>query len=76
MSAKTVAELIQELSDLPSDMRVVTNGYEGGYHDCGTLKTIEVLFNVHSKWYYGEHDLAAKGVRGTKVVLISGVCAR
>jgi len=72
MTAKTVADLMQELSELPSDTQVVTNGYEGGYHDCGKPRTIEVLFNVNSEWYYGPHDLAAKGVRGTKVVLITG----
>jgi hypothetical protein len=29
----TVAELIEQLRNYPSDMRVLTLGYEGGYND-------------------------------------------
>ena len=53
----TVSELIQQLQNYPSDMRVLTLGYEGGYDDIG-LKTKNIVFNVNSKdtWYYGSHD--------------------
>ncbi len=53
----TVAELIEQLKNYPSDMRVLTLGYEGGYDDIG-LKTKDIVFDVNSKdtWYYGSHD--------------------
>ena len=53
----TVSELIEQLKNYPSDMRVLTLGYEGGYDDIN-LKTKDIIFNVNSKdtWYYGSHD--------------------
>ncbi len=53
----TVAELIEQLKNYPSDMRVLTLGYEGGYDDIN-LKTKDIVFNVNSKdtWYLGSHD--------------------
>lgn len=55
----TISELINELKNYPSDMRVLTLGYEGGYNDVD-LKTNSVAFDVNNKdtwsWYYGPHD--------------------
>ena len=73
----TVAELIEQLKDYPSDMRVLTLGYEGGYDDIG-LKTKDIVFNVNSKdtWYYGSHDEPGmvndmeNGETGTKCAVI------
>jgi hypothetical protein len=73
----TVAELIEQLRDYPSDMRVLTLGYEGGYDDI-CLKTKDIVFNVNSKdtWYLGSHDEPGmvnnmdNGETGTKCVII------
>ncbi len=53
----TIAELIEQLKNYPSDMRVLTLGYEGGLNDI-YLKCDSVVFDVNSKdtWYLGPHD--------------------
>ena len=53
----TVSELIEQLKNYPSDMRVLTLGYEGGYNDMA-LKTALVVFNYskNDAWYYGPHE--------------------
>ena len=54
----TVAELIEQLQNYPSNTRVLTLGYEGGYNDI-RLNTSEVVFNVsrgEGAWYYGPHE--------------------
>lgn len=52
----TVAELIELLKQYPSDLRVVTRGYEGGYDDLDNAEVIPLKENVHTAWYYGKHD--------------------
>ena len=69
----TVNELIEQLKSYPSDMRVLTLGYEGGYDDIG-LKTKDIVFNVNSKdtWYYGPHECVkyTDGDIGTKCLIV------
>lgn len=52
----TVKELIQILSELPKDQRVLVDGYEGGYCDILRAQIIKVKLNVHDETYYGPHD--------------------
>lgn len=57
----TVAELIEALRTQPQRLRVVTDGYEGGYCDIDLreMKEITIKVNVHhpiEKWWMGEHD--------------------
>ena len=70
----TVNELINKLLDYPSNMRVLTLGYEGGFNDVN-LKTEEIVFN-HSEndaWYYGPHEYASyiEGATGTECLIIT-----
>jgi hypothetical protein len=53
----TVNELIEQLKNYPSDMTVLTLGYERGFNDL-SLRTEDIVFNVHDKdtWYYGPHE--------------------
>lgn len=55
----TVNELIEQLKNYPSDMRVLTWGYEGGLNDI-SLKKESVVFNTNTTdaWYMGQHDYA------------------
>jgi hypothetical protein len=55
----TVSELIEQLKSYPSDMRVLTLGYEGGCDDID-VKTDDIVFDVNSKdtWYMGKHEYA------------------
>ena len=61
---KTVAELIAELEQYPKTMRVMVNGYEGGFHDVGEATTINVALNINTEWYYGPHELWDEDMHG------------
>ena len=55
----TVKELIELLQQCPSQsMRVIIDGYEGGYHDleAHNIGLTEIALNVNDAWYYGPHD--------------------
>ncbi len=43
---KTVGELIEELKQFPAELRVVVNGYEGGFHDCRSPKLRVITFDA------------------------------
>jgi hypothetical protein len=52
----TVKELIEQLQTLDPDLRVFTQGYEGGYEDVVSVGAIrEIALNYHDEWYYGPH---------------------
>jgi hypothetical protein len=53
----TVSELIEQLKSYPSDMRVLTLGYEGGYNDI-VIKNRPIELNINT-WYYGPHEMCA-----------------
>ena len=69
----TVAELIEQLKNYPSDMRVLTLGYEGGYNET-SVTTTDIVFNVNDKdtWYYGPHECVkyTDEDKGTMCVII------
>jgi len=52
----TVGELIDLLKAFPSDMRVVTSGYEGGCCDASKPEQLTLALNVNTAWYYGSHE--------------------
>ena len=54
----TVKELIEQLQQLDPDLRVFTEGYEGGYNDAVIVPSnvMEIALNVHEEWYYGKHE--------------------
>ena len=51
-----VSELIEELKKFPADLRVVVNGYEGGFSDPRIGSVIDIELDVNSEWFYGPHD--------------------
>lgn len=65
----TVQELIEELQAMPSHMRVVCPGYEGGYADVLHPRMIAIKLNVNDEWYYGPHE-EADGGHGIPAILI------
>jgi hypothetical protein len=71
----TVAQLIKLLQSQPEDMRVVVDGYEGGYSDVKPQKLIQIpiSLNVHpdDQWYYGNHGDPEGGMPAETVLLIS-----
>jgi hypothetical protein len=55
MNAK---ELIDLLKNLPPDKKVVIRGYEDGFNDIKELKTVSIVYQSDSPWYYGEYALS------------------
>jgi hypothetical protein len=51
-----VKELIELLKTKDQELRVVTNGYEGGYCDLEEVGEVNLKLNVNTAWYYGPHD--------------------
>lgn len=51
----TVQELIEALSQFPSDMPVVVRGYESGYNDIQNVKPLSMQLSINKTWYYGAH---------------------
>jgi hypothetical protein len=50
----TVAELIEKLRAMPQDMRVVVDGYEGGFDDPKIFEQV-VILDGGSGWPNGRH---------------------
>ena len=53
-----VGELIEKLKQYPQDLRVVVNGYEGGYSDIDRFENLKIVLDYHKEWYYGKHESA------------------
>lgn len=58
LTAMNVQQLIEKLKEHPPEMRVIVDGYEGGYTELESLKPTQIRLNVHSKddWWFGRHD--------------------
>lgn len=54
-----VSELIKALRQQPQDLRVVVDGYEGGYGDISSnsISVVPLALNQHPQHYYGEHEV-------------------
>lgn len=69
----TVNELIEQLKNYPSDMRVLTLGYEGGLNDVD-VRWDNVVFDYNKDtWYYGSHEYAkyvGEEDKGTECLII------
>ena len=55
-----VSDLIEMLQQLPEDLPVILNGYEGGYWDVGSWEAIEINRHVNTENLdlWGPHDEA------------------
>jgi hypothetical protein len=51
-----VKELIKKLSELPQDMEVFVDGYEGGYSDIEVSNPKGIALNVNKEDYLGPHE--------------------
>ncbi len=50
----TVSQLIELLQEFPSDMPVITNGYEGEYENITSPRRIKVKYVPDEAWYNGQ----------------------
>lgn len=51
-----VRELRAALDEYPDDLPIAVDGYEGGFTENVHLRQVDVRPNVHTEWYYGEHE--------------------
>ena len=66
-----IEELIAQLKAYPPQMRVIVQGYEGGYNDIVSLMDKHIALDVHPEDYYGAHDDAEAG-KGISALLLYG----
>ena len=52
----TVEELINILKEYPMDMRVLVDGYEGGFDDPCLPQKVTVCGGGHPYWWEGDYD--------------------
>ena len=54
----TVGELIELLEAHPPGLRVVVNGYEGGYDDItpDLILPLRLALDIHDREYMGDHE--------------------
>jgi hypothetical protein len=52
----TVAELIEQLKQLPPESMVVRSGYEGGLTEVATVDIRTIRLDVNTEWWYGPHE--------------------
>jgi len=52
-----VKELIDQLKDLPADIKVLVRGYEDGFNDIKALKKFHISIKQNAAWNYGEYAL-------------------
>lgn len=67
--------MIEKLQKLDPDLRVFTNGYEGGYNDAVILadNIIDIVINHNTEWYYGKHESANKIKLSANHVIVKGI---
>ena len=52
----TVEELIKTLSSYDPNIRVLVEGYEGGFSDILDVRKVNVAFDVHKEDWLGPHE--------------------
>ena len=65
----TAQQLIEKLQQLDPEMRIFVNGYEGGYNNATVSEIRDIALDVHTDWYYGNHEKAASDLAIGKVVV-------
>ena len=72
-----VKKLIEKLSALDPELNVFIEGYEAGYDLIDTdFEVNEYVLNVHTEWYYGDHDLAELYEEHESLTKVKGICIK
>ena len=53
-----VKELIKKLESFDPELMVIVSGYEGGVDEVKYAANVKIKLDVHTEWYYGEHEVA------------------
>lgn len=64
-----IEQLIKTLNNYPPDMKVVTDGYEGGYNDVEEAEVVNVQIRPDAQWYDGKYDSVWKDGEDFETVL-------
>jgi hypothetical protein len=68
----TVYQLIELLKAFPSDMPVITNGYEGEYENIVPPERLQVKYVPDEAWYNGQfHQCEEHGADNFEAVVIA-----
>ena len=53
-----VQQLIEQLQKHPPDMRIIIQGYEGGFNDLDRVEPKEIIVNANDghSWWKGKHE--------------------
>jgi hypothetical protein len=52
----TVKELIEKLKSYPAEVRVLVDGYEGGFSEISAVSKTKVKLNANTESYNGPHE--------------------
>ena len=52
----TAKELIKLLQEVPEDMPIMVQGYEGGFNKPSSVYEEEVILMTERAWYYGQYE--------------------
>lgn len=67
----TVKELINRLQQINNqEMKVVVNGYEGGFDDIKEPKTIIAYERIDHEWWDGKYEQSFSGQGGNVMLLL------
>jgi len=51
-----IKELIEKLKSYPNDLKVLVDGYEGGFSEISVVTKTKVKLNTNTESYNGPHD--------------------
>lgn len=67
----TVKQLINRLQQISNqEMRVVVNGYEGGFDDIKEPKIIIAYERIDNEWWDGKYEQSSSGQGGNVMLLL------
>lgn len=67
----TVKELIIKLQQINNqEMKVVVNGYEGGFDDIREIKVITAYEKIEHAWWEGKYEQSFSGQSGNPMLLL------
>lgn len=68
----TVKQLINRLQQISNqEMKVVVNGYEGGFDDIKEPKVIIAYERIDNEWWDGKYEQSSSGQGGNVMLLLS-----
>lgn len=64
-----VKELIKALGKYDPELKVVVDGYEGGYNDPEELELVNMKIRPNAAWYDGKYDYVGLGEKSEETAV-------